>query len=688
MCGIAGIWNTGGEPIDPAALELMVGLQSHRGPDGQGFALFPTHVTHSPHSGTSTPGSIYAGPTLPLGGSPNTSLGLGHRRLSIIDLSDAGFQPMSVENGRYWITYNGEIYNYLELRAELEGLGRRFTSNSDTEVLLRSYVQWGVECVQRFNGMWAFAIWDTVEQMLFCSRDRMGIKPFYYSFTAGRFVFASEIKAVLAAPPNPDSPQPLLNEPYIARFILYGLLNDSDQTCFKDVRQLLPAHNLLIKNSQLQLWRYWDIPDAAVTTSQDKPPDFNETAEQFRELLIDAIRLRFRADVPVGVSLSGGLDSSSVTALAARLFDKPIHTFTIAYTEPDLAEGHYAQEVAQTFRTDARTLTPAAADYPDFIADFSWHHDEPCVGAGMFSQWQVLKLTGRHVPVVLEGQGADELLGGYSHYLVYYLLSLLHARKNPQDNYATAGQYKQDLQSILTGTGRSHWSLQRQLLTHRLYERIPARWRQHYRGIKTSLLGKLIDPQWHRDVAPLPLQTQTKYPDALNNLLYCDLTQTNLPMLLQNGDRISMAFSVESRLPFLDYRLVEFTAALPYHFKIRGLQTKHLLRKSMSDILPESVINRRDKKGFPTPFGSWLRGPLKDYARDIFDSSTFKTRGLFNHRRLRETFNDHLLGRADHTWLIWRVLNLETWMQCFNDGFAGECRRRSHSHCHRDHRGR
>lgn len=664
MCGITGIWNFNGRDVDPAVLERMTTLLHHRGPDDHGYALFDRQgdcVGHGREMGAWREGA---------------ALGLGHRRLSIIDLSETGRQPMASGNGRYWICYNGEVYNYLELREELKGLGHAFAGASDTEVILKAYEQWGTQCVERFNGMWAFALWDARERNLFCSRDRVGIKPFYYYLDEETFIFASEIKAVLAALPREKHN---LNKPYLGRFILSGLLDDADETLFGQIKQLPVAHGMQIRGGgQRNQWRFWDISDECVARADEGLIKEEEATERFRELLSDAIRLRFRSDVPVGTCLSGGLDSSSVVALATRDLSAKLKTFTTEYNEKEFSEGHYARAAAKRFETEAYYITPQAKQYTDFIDRFSWYHDEPCPGPGPFSQWHVMELASRHVKVVLDGQGADELLGGYPHYFNYYLTSVLRRVFSRGPGRATLRQYFADSDAIARHTQTSFRKSCLTALSHIANRMLPEWLRamsKPVRGLSAGPMFDLADRELLRSALPPYGPRPRRYRDDLNDILYWELVRDNIPMLMQYGDRTSMAFSIESRVPFLDYRLIEYMGSLPFRMKIRANTTKFIMRRAMRGILPDKVVDRPDKKGYPTPFSIWLKGPINQYARDLIGGSSFRQRGIFHPAKVEKLLDDHCAGKADHAWLLWRVMNVEKWLQVFHDDFAGACRR-------------
>lgn len=668
MCGIAGIYHFNEKPVEPSVIKFMTDLLRHRGPDDYGFAFFNRQGYCSRRTRE------------PEQSAPDASLAFGHRRLAIIDLAETGAQPMSNGQGNHWIAYNGEIYNYIELRKQLRRLGHSFAGTSDTEVILKAYEQWGSECVQRFNGMWAFALWDKLRKVLFCSRDRVGIKPFYYNLDEEKFIFASEIKAVLASLPRE---QHQINEPYLARFIVEGLLNDGEDTMFGSVKQLLPGHNLEIANGRIRQWRYWDIPDGCIAQADSGGVNEDETIERLRELLSDAIRLRFRADVPVGMCLSGGLDSSGVVALATRALGGRLSSFTTEYQEAEFSEGPYARRVARLFNTNAHFITPDALQYLDFIDRFCWYHDEPCPGPGPFSQWHVMELASRHVKVVLEGQGADELLGGYLHYYNYYLSTMLKHIFTTRCPRLPLIQYFRELGAIARHNKTPILTTGLNAFKHALYDAIPDRCRRTLnpfsRLLRNITGAELMFDTTNKEFAARALPARRlrprRYRDDLNEILYWELCRDNLPMLLQYGDRTSMAFSVESRLPYLDYRLIEFVGALPYQTKIKSKVTKYILREALRGLLPDELVDRPDKKGFPTPFALWLKGPLYDYVQDIFNSSRFVQRGIFREDKVEARLKEHCAGQKDHAWLLWRIINIEKWLQVFHDDFISSCQR-------------
>ena len=618
MCGIAGIMHFDAAPVDGAVIARMGRLLRHRGPDDQGQYGWQGE---------------------------NAAIGLCHRRLGIIAPGTAGHQPMGTPDGALWITYNGEIYNHRELRKDLEAAGHVFRSATDTEVVLQAWREWGPDCVQRFNGMWALAVWDTDRQTLFLSRDRFGIKPLYYLATARAFYFASEIKALLTACPQQRRP----NLPYLATFLAYGTMDHGRETCFANVKALPPAHSVLVRNGRMQTTRYWEpAPTGRNRPGQtDSGPNQSgrdrELADRFRYLLADAVKMRLRSDVPVGACLSGGLDSSAIVALASDHMPR-LPTFTSYFNHDGLNEAPFARAVARRFDTDAHWVAPRSAELMPLLARMIWHQDEPGTAYGIFPQWRVMQTAAPHVRVLLDGQGGDELLGGYLHFLPHYLKTLA---ADPDINAA-------DLDRARKAVGTRHG---------RQWTHLPAADAGGTHAYRTAILA--ADPQ--NRIRVRPKSFDGPFGHHLDNVLYCALTRDILPGLLHYQDRMSMAFSIESRVPFLDYRLVEFCLGLPYGHKIAGGHTKAILRRAMAGRMPSKVIQRRDKLGFPTPLSAWLRGPLADPVRDLLCSPRTAQRGLLSAVVVGERLDRHMSGRADHTWEIWRWLSTEVWFQAFID---------------------
>jgi len=586
MCGIAGIYNLDRKSVDMDVIKKMIKVIKHRGPDDEGYYI-------SEH------------------------IGLGHARLSIIDLSDSGHQPMGNEDGSVWIVHNGEIYNYKELADELKRAGHHFKSSSDTEVMIHAYEEWGADCVKRFNGMWAFAVWDSRKSQLFLSRDRLGVKPLYYHWDGKCIAFASEIKALLSLPTISRA----YNEDIIRYFLDTGILDHSERTFFRDIRALPPAHSLLLNQDGLQKVRYWQLN----ISSSKKKMEIGDAAEEFRELLSDAIKIRMRSDVEVGSCLSGGLDSSSIVGLAAKMGIK-FKTFSSVYSEKGYEEGQYVDIVANEYKTDKYVITPDPRSLPEEISKIVWFNDGPSTDPSIFSQWSVMRLAHGKLKVLLDGQGGDELLGGYHKYFPYYLNTLLKLgiKKDP----LLIKEYLDLCGHLYKG---------KNMLKNILY--------------CLSSLGT----------------TKNDQQNDLNQEMVRDICNNRLPWLLHYEDRCSMAFSIESRTPFLDYRLVEYAVNLPFKYKIDHLNTKVILRAALKDILPPQIISRSDKKGYPTPAIRWFRDELRPYLGSIFNSDSFRKREIFKAYAVDVKMNEHVRGEKDHVAILWRCLTTELWFRQFID---------------------
>ena len=613
MCGIAGAVSFG-PPLDLTRLQAMSRMLVHRGPDDHGEWIAADGL-----------------------------VGLASRRLAILDLTPAGHQPMLSADGTLALVYNGELYNYLELRQELTARGHQFLSQTDTEVILEAYAEWGDGCVERFNGMFAFAIWDARQRRLFAARDRFGEKPFYYHQSPDRLVFASEIKALLQDPDTPRQPELSV----VARYLETGQLDGDARTFFADIRQLEPAHALLVDVSgTLRTTRYWDLPLTSATVSVALPA----AADEFRALLFDSIRLRLRSDVAVGSSLSGGLDSSSIVCAARSLLGDGHarqNTFSARYRSgPD--EGAFIQAVVDRTGVASHHVFIDGDEVMKDLERFLWYQDEPVAHTSQYAQWKVMQLSSQAgVTVLLDGQGADEVIGGY-----------------PSPSYGA--QYADLLQ-------RGHWV--------RLAGELAAFRRQHGSvGPALRYMGGELLPAGVRRRARAQVHGTSRLRirgingherprryDAnaprLRNALHTTLTSTSLPSLLRYGDRNSMAFSREARLPFLDHRLVEFAYRLPSDFFVRHGLTKVLLREAMRDVIPESVRLRADKVGFATPERQWLSGPLRPWLTDALDG--LRRRGILDGQLIAEQSGRFDAGGASAP--VWRMANLEAWLRQFID---------------------
>jgi asparagine synthase (glutamine-hydrolysing) len=624
MCGIAGICSLGSARISDltASLEVMNHLQRHRGPDGVGL------WTH-----------------------PHLSLGFGHVRLSIIDLV-SGAQPMTDAAGN-WITYNGEIYNYIELREELSG--ERFHTTSDTEVILAAYRRWGFDCVDHLRGMFAFAIWDETRNELFCARDRFGIKPFYYTQTGDHLYFASEAKALLPFVPTIETDLEALKEYLGFQFCL------GDRTLFKGVRQLQPAHTLHVSSGAVTTKRYWEVYYDL---------DFHHTPkyffEQLREAAEDSIRVHVRSDVPIGAYVSGGLDSSAVASMAARSRPTDLLGFTGRFDYgPEYDESNYATEVSRIAGFELKTLTIDAEDFVENIRKVIFHLDYPTAGPGAFPQYMIAGLVRQHRKVVLGGQGGDEVFGGYTRYLLAYFEQCIKAAV---DGTSHNGNFVVTYESIIPN-----------LTALRQYKpMIQELWRDGLFGPMDLRYFRLVNRapsldteiNWHAlgDYSPLETFKSIFNGENVRKESYFDLMthfdfKTLLPALLQVEDRVSMAHGVESRVPLLDHRIVELAATIPADIKFKDGQLKHAMKTALQPWIPDAVLARTDKMGFPTPLTEFTQGPARAFVRDVFGSTAAQGRDLIN--------NDVVLGKLDAEprfgRKIWGLLSLELWQQAFHD---------------------
>lgn len=632
MCGIAGIL---GPTLSQAAarhIERMLTAMAHRGPDGQG-------LWQDPAGGCS----------------------LGHMRLAVID-PEGGHQPLANEDKTVWIVFNGCIYNYRDLARELRQRGHRLRTHSDTEVIVHAYEEWGEDCVQRFNGMWAFAIWDARQRVLFCSRDRVGIKPFYYVHDGETFALASEIKALLAA----GAVDPQVDEAGLRQYLCFQFCLDQT-TLFKGVRKLPPGHNLVWRPGDApRIKRFWNIE---FTVDEEHDEDF--FVDRLKWLLESAVRLRLVADVELGAHLSGGLDSSTVVSLARLLLgDAPIKTFTGAFDEgPAFDETSHAKLVSQAAQTEYWEIFLSAPDFAESIAKIIWHMDEPAAGPGVFPQYWLNKLAHEHVKVVLGGQGGDEIFIGYARYLVAYLEECL---KGAIQDTADRADYVVTLGTIIPSlpTLEGYIPMLKEFWRKGLFAGATKRYFRLMNRLPASRGLLAEDYQNHSQ------QTFEEYravfeapgPAAMINRILNFDTQTHLQALLHVEDRTSMAWGIESRVPLLDYRLVELMVAVPPDIKFKNGRLKHLFRRAVRNLVPEPIVQRRDKMGFPVPLSKWLKGPLREYVGDILLSQRCRQRGIFNPRALEETLDQE----PEFSRAIWGVLCLELWHRQFIDqGSAG-----------------
>jgi asparagine synthase (glutamine-hydrolysing) len=635
------------EPDASRVLERMTRALRHRGPDDEGYLLAGRDRVRR-FRGPDTVAGI-DDPPLPGTVPEGTHLALGHRRLSILDLTCGGHGPMGTKDGRLWITYNGEIFNYVELRDELRARGHVFATASDTEVLLAAYAEWGEDALPRLNGMFAFALYDARDRSVLGVRDRFGVKPFHYWSGEGLFAFASEIKALGAHPRVPCRP----DETAVSGFLVAGALDESDRTFFTDIRSLPGGHLVRVREDGAAVVRSWySLPEP--------DPRPAEPAE-LRALLEDAVRLRLRSDVSVGTCLSGGLDSSSIVALTARLRGHDAagahRSFSIVYPEPGLDESpHIAAVVAATGVHGSR-VTPTAAELAHDLPALALSQDEPFPSASVYSQWRVMRLAAEAgVRVLLDGQGGDEVLGGYRYHLGPFLAETARTRgwRAARREIALLHENAQVGRSLLAGLLAYHAlpvpdGIRRGVVT---------RYASHRR-----LDPGDMDPDFLRRSGP-PTSGRHRPQSTLLAERREGLLRTSLPALLRYEDRNSMAFSVEARTPFLDFRLVERALAMPASDLVRGGWTKAILRDAMAGVLPEGVRLRRDKLGFATPEARWLR-EIAPRVREWLGPGA-RTEQMIRPdvlARWRTESDEALSVRAG----LWRVLSVELWLRQVED---------------------
>ncbi len=627
MCGIAGFVdrNSAGSPdngVLESTVRTMCAVIRHRGPDDEG---------------------VFVG----------DGAALGMRRLSIIDLS-GGHQPIRNEDGSIWVVFNGEIYNYRELRAELTSRGHTFYTDTDTETIVHAYEQWGDECFSRLRGMFGIALWDRRSRVLLLARDRMGIKPLHYAQLGGRLYFGSEIKSILAG----SDIQPSLHTPALAHYLSF-LYTPPDATIFEGIQKLPPGHLLRWHDGHAVVSQYWQLPVEESFTGT-----IEDAAEQLTQVLADAVRSHMVSDVPLGALLSGGVDSSLVVGLMAQASPQPIKTFSIGFDEPAFDELDGARRVASAFGTDHHEMV-VRPNALEVVGDIVRHFDEPFGDTSAIPTWYVSQIARRHVTVVLSGDGGDELFGGYDRYLPHPRVAsfdalaggvgrraagaawaflphgmkgknfLRHVSRDPRGRYVESVSFFQpdELDGLMTG------DLVRSIVAHNS--------EQPY------------DPSRRFDRF-----SRLSWP---GQMMRFDL-ETYLPEdILTKVDRMSMAHSIESRVPLLDHQVVTFAARLPSEMKILGTERKRVLRKAAASILPGEVLTR-PKRGFGVPLGAWFRQPLRDFVVDTLQSSRARSRGYFEPRFVDRVVREHQTGRRDHAFRLWQLLMFELWHQTYLDG--------------------
>ncbi len=580
------------------------------------------------------------------------ALGLGHRRLSILDLNVRSQQPMSTSDGRFTIVFNGEIYNYIELRKTLQNQRYQFKTDSDTEVLLVLFSREGPHCLHKLNGMFAFAIWDERHRSLFLARDRLGIKPLYYVETADGMVFASEIKSLLVS----DQIEAQVCQPSIDTFMTFGYV-PGEKTLFHGIGKLSPGHSLQVSSHGIQRHQYWDV-----CYQPNNTRSIAETSEELRALLLDSVRIHLRSDVPVGVFLSGGLDSSAMVALLSEAGIEGIKTFSVGYDEgPAYDETSYAKIVAAHFNTDHHALYVNPNQFVEFIPKFVWYMDEPVVESPAISLYFVAKLLKQHVTVALSGEGSDELFGGYDIYR--YMQWIEHFRMIPESLRSKIvlpffGKFGN--QKINKYLRLSNVPLNQRYLGVSLHD-------VSYKDrLYSSRFCDLLSKSDFTLNSNLNFFAKVSDKDALTQMLYSDMKAWLVDDLLIKADKMTMANSVELRVPFLDYRVVEYAATIPSKQKIHNGQVKWILKQALANHLPDAIL-RRKKVGFPTPLRLMFQRDLSEYLSDLLLSPRCLQRGYFRPAAVKNLLKEHAAGTNDHHQILWQLVILEEWHKQFID---------------------
>lgn len=616
-------------------LEGMLNTLAHRGPDGAGTNIFMNN-----------------GP----------SVALGHRRLSIIDLA-CGQQPMSNEDGTIWITYNGEIYNHLDLRQQLEARGHKYKSHCDTETIIHAYEEWGQECVTRLHGMFAFAIWNQRNRSLFAARDRLGVKPLYYATSKEAFLLASEMKAIIASGTHPAR----LNSAAVPELMTFGYLAGKS-TLFDGVNTLLPGHRLTWENGVVDVQQYWDVP---LSNDRFSCRDEESLVEEFQSLFDAAVRMRLMSDVPLGVFLSGGLDSTSIAVSMAKHMATPLKTFSVGYESPYYSELSFAREASESIGADHHEIILRAPDLIRALPNLIWHEDKPIRNASSIALYYVSSLAREFIKVVLTGEGSDELFAGYARYQA----TIFNQRWGRFYEGCVPRLMREDLirrslwkwplplsfKRKLSHTFLNHSMRPEEIIFDNFHSIVPQR--DHVRLFTADFYEVVRGSEPYSETMHL---YNSRGEDELDRLLYTD-QKTYLVELLMKQDRMSMAASIESRVPFLDHKLVEFAARLPAKLKLHRRGEKYIVKRAMYSQVPKSILER-PKMGFPVPIEHWQRNDFSNIIRGVLLSQRALERNIFDRHYVAQLLSEDMSGSRDHAAAIWTLLNFELWARIFLDG--------------------
>ena len=627
MCGIAGyLVKNKDREWGKSSLVIMTDLLAHRGPDAEGQWC-------------------------------DDKVGLGHRRLSIIDLSDQSNQPMISHDGRFIITYNGEVYNYKELKEKLIRLGAKFKTECDTEVIIEAYRFWGEKCFNWFNGMWAFCLYDLENKRVILCRDRFGIKPLYYINRQDVLVFASEVKAILGVLPEERIP----NVTCIYRYLAGTLNEDVDEKCFyQNIKIFPPAHFMTIdiESGKCEISEYWKVDEAAF---RKKWIEGKKPLDTFKKLFESSVKLRLQADVGVGACLSGGIDSSAIVGCASKKFGQTMHTFSSIYKDDGCNEEVFIADVNSLWKCKSHYIRPDdyENDFIEYIKRITYHHDQPCTGASLYSQYMVMKEVHEHVKVVLDGQGADELFAGYITYYSHYIYDLI-------DRGGIFNRLKGI--KLLTIMNKYWHEIIGAVSTDAIVQLVGVKNSFKFQNnekiaeLKLKRTAKMFSDEFMSKVNEDYNRKDIELSTKLNTRLCNDVINKSIPALLHNEDGNSMAFSVESRVPFLDYRIVEFAMALDGKYKIRDSWTKWIVRNACKEYLPDSVFIRKNKMGFPAPFSRWLReGASKNEIHEVLNR--FSACGIVPKETVISLYESHMRNEGDYSNLLFRMFNLQLWIE-------------------------
>lgn len=629
MCGICGkVYHAVDKKADKALIKKMSSVLTHRGPDDEGFYI-------------------------------KDNVGLAHKRLSIIDLTSAGHQPMSNEDGSIWIVFNGEIYNFLDLRDELIKKGHCFTSKTDTETIIHLYEEKGVECVHDLRGMFAFAIWDENKKRLLIARDRAGKKPLVYYQNDEGLLFASEIKSLLMDP----SIKKDVDYNALHHFLTYQY-TPSPLTSFAGIKKLPPAHILIYERGNIVLKRYWNLS----YQKKLELPSLKDYGEKFRDVFQEAVRIRLRSDVPLGAFLSGGIDSSLVVAVMSGLMNQPVKTFSIGFEEESYDETKYARIIAKKYKTDHHEFV-VKPDAIDILPKLVWHYNEPFADSSAIPTYYVSKMTRDYVTVALNGDGGDESFAGYERYLAdkladYYRFVPNFLRERIIRKAVDLLPYSTNRRSFLRRLKRFVKGISE------IPERRYVRWICFFDNEMKNELYTSSFKELTKGIDSVDLTVNWyKKADAekfIDKTLFVDVMSYLPEDLLVKVDIASMANSLEARSPFLDHKVMEFAASLPADLKLRGMETKYLLKHTLSDIVPKEILHRK-KMGFGVPIDVWFRNDLKEMAYDLLLDKKCTERGYFKKEVVKKLLDEHVSEQYDHSYRIWALLFMELWHKMFID---------------------